>query len=265
MVSARSWTGSRQHPHAAEGSQSTNRNEPAPGSMRAGGAARNGPLEAGAFTLALRASVVDGMSTAPLAAQPSPGDRSVERHGGLLHGLAGALLRFCAACRAVVRRFTTQPSPGDRFCRPPRRSASWPCQALRSGFAQQIAQALDVLPGHRGRHDVARRLGRWRSRRRWCWRCRAGLLGPRIELAAHGALDDAEQVPGGVADAMLAAPCGPLVQHSLPQGSVHLLQRHPGAGLLFRLQFRETLGPLQVAQRARLRGSTYFINTTTTY
>ncbi|HGV3447493.1 TPA: hypothetical protein ACLNNW_003686, partial [Vibrio cholerae O1] len=60
-MSARSWTGSRQHPHAAEGSQSTNRNEPAPGSMRAGGAARNGPLEAGAFTLALRASVVDGM------------------------------------------------------------------------------------------------------------------------------------------------------------------------------------------------------------
>ena len=85
-------------------------------------------------------------STRSFAAQPSPGDRSVERHGGLLHGLAGALLRFCAACRAVVRRFTTQPSPGDRFCRPPRRSASWPCQALRSGFAQQIAQALDVLP-----------------------------------------------------------------------------------------------------------------------
>ena len=121
-------------------------------------------------------------STRSFAAQPSPVDRSVERHGGLLHGLAGALLRFCAACRAVVRRFTTQPSPGDRFCRPPRRSASWPCQALRSGFAQQIAQALDVLPGHRGRHDVARRLGRWRSRRRWCWRCRAGLLGPRIEI-----------------------------------------------------------------------------------
>ena len=70
MVSARSWTGSRQHPHAAEGSQSTNRNEPAPGSMRAGGAARNGPLEAGAFTLALRASVVDGMRTAPHVALP---------------------------------------------------------------------------------------------------------------------------------------------------------------------------------------------------
>jgi hypothetical protein len=58
------------------------------------------------------------------------------------------------------------------------------------------------------------------------WRCRAGLLGPGIELAADGALDDAEQIPGGVADAMLAAPCGPFVQHGLPQGSVHLLQRH---------------------------------------
>ncbi|HFL5744418.1 TPA: hypothetical protein ACG4LG_001542, partial [Stenotrophomonas maltophilia] len=44
MVIARWWTGSRQHPHAAEGSQSTNRNEPTPGSVRAGGAARNGPL-----------------------------------------------------------------------------------------------------------------------------------------------------------------------------------------------------------------------------
>ena len=33
---------SRQHPHAAEGSQSTNRNEPAPVPVRAGGAARNG-------------------------------------------------------------------------------------------------------------------------------------------------------------------------------------------------------------------------------
>ena len=64
---------------------------------------------------------------------------------------------------------------------------------------------------------------------------------------------------------MLAAPCGPFVQHGLPQGSVHLLQRHPGSRLLFRLQFREALGPLQVAQRACLRGSTYFINTTTTY
>ena len=38
--------------------------------MRAGGAARNGPLEAGAFTLALRASVVDGMRTAPHVALP---------------------------------------------------------------------------------------------------------------------------------------------------------------------------------------------------
>ena len=136
---------------------------------------------------------------------------------------------------------------------------------LLHGLARPCAQDLRSRSRRRSMCCRARRLGRWRSRRRWCWRCRAGLLGPRIELAAHGALDDAEQVPGGVADAMLAAPCGPLVQHSLPQGSVHLLQRHPGAGLLFRLQFRETLGPLQVAQRARLRGSTYFINTTTTY
>ena len=119
--------------------------------------------------------------------------------------------RSTQVLRSMSRRrpaFHHTAVPWGPFLPTARRSASWPCQALRSGFAQQIAQALDVLPGHRGRHDVARRLGRWRSRRRWCWRCRAGLLGPRIELAAHGALDDAEQVPGGVADAMLAAPCG---------------------------------------------------------
>jgi hypothetical protein len=61
---------------------------------------------------------------------------------------------------------------------------------------------------------------------------------------------------------MLAA-CGPFVQHGLPQRATCC--NATWRRLLFRLQFRKALGPLQVAQRARLRGSTYFINTTTTY
>ena len=236
MVIARWWTGSRQHPHAAEGSQSTNRNEPAPVlcALAAQRATAPAPLRRWAFTSALRASVVDGLRAAPHVALPFD-----------------AILRSTAV-------------PRDRFCRPPWRSLHGfdkPCaQVLRSRSRRRSMCCRATSGGTTSRGGS----GGGASRRRWCWRCRAGLLGPRIELASHGALDDAEQVPGGVADAMLAAPCDPFVQHGLPQGSVHLLQRHPGSGLLFRLQFREAL-PLQVAQRTRLRGSTYFIYTTTTY
>lgn len=68
-----------------------------------------------------------------------------------------------------------------------------------------------------------------------------------------GALDDAEQIPRRIAYAMTAASCGPFVQHGLSQRGINLLQCHPGTCLLLCLQFREALGPLQIAQRAPAR------------
>ena len=133
---------------------------------------------------------------------------------------------------------------------------------------EQISQPLDVLPGDFWWHRLTLRLGRrcgwwpfvWLSGCRW-----RVFLCPGIELTVDGPLDDAEQIPCGIADAVVATTRGPFVQHVLPQRGINLLQCHLGTRLLFRLQLRKALGPLQIAQRARLRSSTYFINTTTTY
>ena len=133
---------------------------------------------------------------------------------------------------------------------------------------EQISKPLDVLPGDFWWHRLTLRLGRrcgwwpfvWLSGCRW-----RVFLCPGIELTVDGPLDDAEQIPCGIADAVVATTRGPFVQHVLPQRGINLLQCHLGTRLLFRLQLRKALGPLQIVQCARLRSSTYFINTTTTY
>lgn len=55
------------------------------------------------------------------------------------------------------------------------------------------------------------------------------MFGPNVEFAPDYALDEAEQVRRRIADAVVAATCGPFVQHGLPQSIVHLLQGYPGA------------------------------------
>ena len=107
---------SRQHPHAAEGSQSTNRNEPAP-VLCALAAQRAtvpwGPLRRWAFTSALRASVVDGLRAAPHVALPFDAilrSTAVPRGPFLptameiyFTALTSPVLRSCAAGRAGAR------------------------------------------------------------------------------------------------------------------------------------------------------------------
>src|SRR3546814_12143349 len=74
-----------------------------------------------------------------------------------------------------------------------------------------LFRSFDVLFGHLGWNHIA-----WCLRRRisrgggGC--CRASLLGPRVELATDGALDDAEQVAGRIADGVAATTIGPFVQ-----------------------------------------------------
>ena len=48
-----------------------------------------------------------------------------------------------------------------------------------------------------------------------------------------GPLDDAEQIPCGIADAVVATTRGPFVQHVLPQRGINLLQCHLGTRRLF--------------------------------
>jgi hypothetical protein len=79
----------------------------------------------------------------------------------------------------------------------------------------------------------------------------AGLLARPSELAADGPLDDAEQIPGGIADAIAAR-----AAHSSStacRSGASTCCNATWRRLLFRLQFREALGPLQVAQRAPAR------------
>ena len=85
---------------------------------------------------------------------------------------------------------------------------------------EQISQPLDVLPGDFWWHRLTLRLGRrcgwwpfvWLSGCRW-----RVFLCPGIELTVDGPLDDAEQIPCGIADAGVATTRGPFVQHVLPQ------------------------------------------------
>src|SRR3546814_3113792 len=109
-----------------------------------------------------------------------------------------------------------------------------------------LFRSFDVLFGHRGWNHIA-----WCLRRRisrgggGC--CRASLLGPRVELATDGALDDAEQVAGRVADGVAATTIGPFVQHGLTQRDIDLLQCHHRPGLLLFFQTKEAIRQAAIA------------------
>src|SRR3546814_21103003 len=66
-----------------------------------------------------------------------------------------------------------------------------------------------------------------------------------------------------------ATTIGPFVQHGLTQRDIDLLQCHHRPGLLLFFQTKEAIRQADTLHRARLptlaRGSTYFINPTTTY
>ena len=88
------------------------------------------------------------------------------------------------------------------------------------------------------------------------------LTGPDLEFPANGFLNDAEQIPGGIAYLAVTATRVPFLQNRLSLIAIDLPQRDSGAGLLFFFQCQKTLRHLQTVF-SRARYGTYFFNTST--